>query len=80
MIVCEDCGDSFEWSERDQKFYAGKDYEPPKRCKSCRDKRKRMFAEKKARGVAVKDAKKDGRGGQGSHGRSRETVRSGNRR
>jgi hypothetical protein len=39
-IRCSDCGEDFIFSEGEQEFYAQKDFTPPKRCKSCRDKRK----------------------------------------
>jgi len=39
-INCVDCKNDFVWSERDQEFYADHNYDKPKRCKSCRDKRK----------------------------------------
>lgn len=40
-IVCADCGGEFAFTERDQAFYAERGFEPPKRCKECREKRKR---------------------------------------
>lgn len=42
-LECKDCGDDFTFSEKDQDFYKSKQFEPPKRCKPCRD------AAKKAR-------------------------------
>lgn len=65
---CGDCKQPFEWSEKDQDFYAKKDFSPPKRCKPCREERKKMFAEKKAKG------------NQDSRGQSRQPAESGNRR
>lgn len=68
MLHCGDCGQAFEWTERDQEFYESKGYEPPKRCRPCRDKRKKAFAEKSA-------------GSDGSRGgQSRRPAQSGNRR
>lgn len=41
MIVCQDCGNEFAFTVRDQEFYEEKGFtNEPKRCKSCRDKRK----------------------------------------
>ena len=46
-IKCQDCGEEFNFSERDQEFYQEKGFEPPKRCKNCRAIRKdRMINEK----------------------------------
>lgn len=40
-IKCIDCGEEFIFTVRDQEFYAEKGFtNEPKRCKSCRDKRK----------------------------------------
>jgi hypothetical protein len=39
-VKCEDCGDLFLFTVGDQKFYADKDYTPPKRCAICRQARK----------------------------------------
>ena len=36
IIVCQDCGEEFTFTVREQEFYANE----PKRCKNCRDKRK----------------------------------------
>ena len=42
-IKCQDCGEEFIFSERDQKFYQEKGFNPPKRCKNCRNIRKTKF-------------------------------------
>lgn len=49
-LICIGCQDEFVFTERDQEFYAEQDppYTPPKRCKTCRDKKK---AERKAQGL-----------------------------
>ncbi|MCI8588274.1 MAG: cytochrome C551 [Bacilli bacterium] len=40
-ITCIDCGEEFVFTARDQEFYAEKGFNnEPKRCKSCRDKKK----------------------------------------
>lgn len=35
-IHCVSCGRVFVWAEHEQKFYAERGYDPPKRCKECR--------------------------------------------
>lgn len=40
-IVCKDCGIEFVWPAKDQDFYASQGFTPPKRCKDCREKKKR---------------------------------------
>lgn len=40
-LQCQDCGNSFVWTENDQQFYKEKGYTQPKRCKPCREKKKR---------------------------------------
>ena len=35
-IDCVECGTPFQWSVRDQVFYASRGYGPPKRCRRCR--------------------------------------------
>lgn len=37
---CLDCKNPFYFSERDQEFYKEQGFTPPKRCYSCRQKRK----------------------------------------
>lgn len=39
-IKCQDCGEEFNFSESEQKFYEEKKFQPPKRCKICRQTRK----------------------------------------
>lgn len=39
-ITCVECGSTFTFTEGEQKFYAARDYAPPKRCQKCRSKRK----------------------------------------
>jgi len=38
-IKCQDCGEEFVFSIKDQEFYKKHNYVPPKRCKSCRNAR-----------------------------------------
>jgi CxxC-x17-CxxC domain-containing protein len=39
-LTCVDCGVQFAFSARDQAFYQERGFQPPRRCKNCRDKRK----------------------------------------
>lgn len=39
-IICDDCGRSFIWSSEDQRYYRERNFARPKRCKSCRERRK----------------------------------------
>lgn len=36
-IVCRDCGKTFLFSARSQKYFESNGWKSPKRCKSCRD-------------------------------------------
>jgi hypothetical protein len=47
MIKCQDCGEEFRFSERDQEFYAEKGFQDPKRCHFCRKARKDRHIDKK---------------------------------
>lgn len=40
QIQCIDCSNAFDFTERDQEFFQEKGFEAPKRCKSCRAKKK----------------------------------------
>jgi CxxC-x17-CxxC domain-containing protein len=40
FLTCVDCGTEFAFSARDQAFYQERGFQPPRRCKTCRDKRK----------------------------------------
>jgi DNA replicative helicase MCM subunit Mcm2 (Cdc46/Mcm family) len=42
-LKCVDCGNEFEHTERDQEFYQERGFTPPKRCRSCRTKKKARF-------------------------------------
>ncbi len=39
-IICADCKKPFVFEAGEQRFYAERDFTPPKRCKGCRDERK----------------------------------------
>jgi len=43
ILVCHDCGDSFVFTAGEQAFYFSKGLSEPKRCKSCRELRKRTL-------------------------------------
>jgi hypothetical protein len=47
VLICADCGNEFTFSVRDQEFYQEKGYKSPKRCHSCRDKKKQRVANEK---------------------------------
>ncbi len=40
ILTCVDCDEEFPFSAREQAFFAEKDFQPPKRCKSCKQIRK----------------------------------------
>ena len=40
IITCKDCGEEFTLCGDDRKWYKRKGYELPKRCPSCRSKRR----------------------------------------
>ena len=39
IIKCQDCGQEFIFTVKEQKFYDEKGFPPPKRCKFCRNAR-----------------------------------------
>lgn len=45
-IKCQDCGEEFNFSEKDQRFYEEKGFKSPKRCKTCRNIKKDRFLSK----------------------------------
>ena len=40
-IVCTVCGVGFPFTEEEQEFYDSKGFQPPRKCKPCRDEAKR---------------------------------------
>ena len=46
VIKCQDCGEDFNFTERDQEFYKEKGFLPPKRCRFCRNARKERYLNK----------------------------------
>lgn len=49
-IDCADCGTPFVFGEKDQEFYAKRQFTPPKRCRGCREERKAKRAQNEASG------------------------------
>jgi hypothetical protein len=41
ILKCADCSQEFPWSIKDQIFYAQQRFSPPRRCRACRERRKR---------------------------------------
>jgi DNA replicative helicase MCM subunit Mcm2 (Cdc46/Mcm family) len=39
-LKCVDCGNTFTWTAEEQEFFRDRGYEPPKRCKACRQAKK----------------------------------------
>ena len=66
LITCVDCGAQFAFSARDQAFYQDKGYQPPRRCRDCREKRKSGSNA----GQNSAPAHGQGHGGYGGHGQS----------
>lgn len=58
QIACAACGAEFAFTDEEQEFYEAKGYQPPKKCKPCRD------AAKANRGGG------GGGGGGGGYGRA----------
>ena len=63
-IVCSDCGNEFTFTAGEQEFFQSKSFDPPKRCKECRDRRR-------ADNNANIDRKVPGNGGYGKQDRRR---------
>jgi len=51
-LTCADCGRDFAFSAEEQRFFREKGFDPPKRCRDCRQ--------------AKKEQRGDGGGGRGS--------------
>ncbi len=45
MVRCVDCGAEFEFTTREQLYYQEQGWNPPRRCKTCRAKRKPASAD-----------------------------------
>jgi len=48
-LKCVDCGESFIFTAGEQAFYYSKELSEPKRCKPCRDRRKRTILPREVR-------------------------------
>lgn len=46
VLKCQDCGEDFNFTDRDQEFYQEKGFPPPKRCHFCRKARKERHLSK----------------------------------
>ena len=57
IIQCEDCGKSFTFYESDRIFYLAHGYSEPKRCKKCRELRKKQAESKAWEEQKAKEAK-----------------------
>ena len=44
-LTCADCRSEFVWSAEEQEFFQEKGYQPPKRCKDCRQAKKAQRGE-----------------------------------
>lgn len=51
-LVCIDCGEDFEFTIGEKKFYKEKGFSPPRRCKNCRYKR-RVEKQRKDKGLDI---------------------------
>ena len=45
-IVCPDCENEFTWTSGEQEYYQTRGFSAPKRCKACRDSRKKKIVSK----------------------------------
>lgn len=45
IINCCDCKEDFEFSAGEQKFFAEREFQTPKRCKSCKQKKRMREAD-----------------------------------
>jgi len=54
-ITCSWCKKDFSFAGKDQVYYQSKGFDPPKKCKDCRDKKKQIAAAKQAAEVAQDD-------------------------
>ncbi|MCG8607159.1 zinc-ribbon domain-containing protein [bacterium] len=49
-ITCVECGNEFNFSAEEQDFYNERGFQEPKRCKDCRERRKRQRSEQGGHG------------------------------
>jgi hypothetical protein len=50
-ITCA-CGNVFIYTSNDQDYYESRGFEPPKRCKKCREEKKKRFEERDRQAAA----------------------------
>jgi NAD-dependent SIR2 family protein deacetylase len=43
VIICKHCGNEFIFTEGEQDFYKKNELDEPKRCKQCREEKKKIF-------------------------------------
>ena len=61
-IKCQDCGEEFNFSEREQEFYVEKGFPDPKRCHFCRKARKERHMNKNYdKKILKKEVKNNGK-------------------
>ena len=48
-IPCSTCSNNFVFAAGEQLYYKDRDFDPPKRCASCRDEKRRQFNENQNR-------------------------------
>ena len=54
-ILCSDCHHPFTFTDKEATFYNSKGFQPPKRCKACRErKRQERGGESRSEQVTVK--------------------------
>lgn len=46
-LTCADCGREFPFTAEEQEFFRERGYQPPKRCKECRQARKEQRGDNK---------------------------------
>ena len=67
-INCQDCGNTFVFTESDQAFFQEKGFTDPKRCRACRDARKQGGGQ----GGGGGNRRQGGGGGGGNGGGGRQ--------
>ena len=46
QIICQECGGEFTWTVGEQRYFADRGYQPPKRCRPCREAAKTRAGER----------------------------------
>ena len=68
-IACAACGTDFEFSQEEREFYESKGFQPPRKCKPCRD-----AAKANRDGGGYGGGSRGGYGGGGSYGRPQRQM------